>query len=189
MTDIAEQGPVWSLLDAEIGIVAEGAITWHDILYVRAVNADPQLTTITFEGDDTSTDVDELNKVNLEVAADMWDYDLIQAIFGKSKVTGIAGEDWGMYFGDDQEAAGKRVALRYSLKARDQVGNTLYTLRYYWLGGIVKMIRPQTAEWKAKHAQVLNFSFEKSTKDINNVALAGVPSGGAYVRVARLAAA
>lgn len=186
--DITEQGPVWSLLDAAVGVPSGGSLTWVDLLYVRGVNADPQLTTLTFEGDDTSTDIDELNRTNLEVASDMWDFDAIQAIFGKEKVTGISGEDWAMYFGDNAEASGVRCALRYTLKARDEVSGSSYTLRYLWPYTLLKMLRPQTAEWKAKHRQVLNFTAEKSAVDAAGTALSGVPSGGAYVRVSRLTA-
>lgn len=189
MSDITEQGPVWSLLDAAVGVPSGSDLVWVDLLYVRGVNAEPQLTTLTFEGDDTSTDIDELNKTNLEVASDMWDFDAIQQIFSKAKITGISGEEWSMYLGDDAEIAGRVVALRYTLKARDQAsGNTLFTLRYFWPYTTVKVLRPQTAEWKAKHRQVLNFSAEKTVVDAANTALPSVPSGGAYVRVARLSA-
>lgn len=184
--DITEQGPAWSLLDAAIGVPSGGSLVWNDVLYARGVNADPQITTLTFEGDDTSLDIDELTKVNLELAADMWDFDMLQAVYNKTKETGISGEDWGMYFGDDVETAGITVALRYTLKAKDMAGNALYTLRYFWPYGQAKLVRPQTAEWKAKHRQVLNFTFQKTIVDAANAALAGVPSGGAYVRVSRL---
>lgn len=188
MSDVTEQGPVWSLTDFEIGIPSGGSITWVDCYWIRAVSVDPQLTTLTFEGDDSSVDIDELNKVNLEAAADMLDFDALQTIFGKTKVTGISGETWAMYFGDDAETAGRTVGVRYKLKARDEVGNTLYALQYYWLRALLKVMRPQTAEWKAKHRQVLNFTASKTTVDAAGTALTGVPADGAYVRVSRLAA-
>lgn len=188
MSDIEEQGPVWSLLDAAVGIPSGTSINFVDLLFVRSVQPNPQITTITFEGDDTSEDQDEATRYDVVVACDKQDFDAIQQIFGKTKVTGISGEDWSMYMGDDDEVAGPNVQLRYTLKAKDQSAAPAeaYTLRYTWLYGNVKLVRPQNAEWKAKHIMQLNFSFQKTSVDPANQALASVPTGGAVYRLGRL---
>lgn len=188
MSDIAERGPVYSLLDAKVLVPSGSSLTATDLFYVRTIAVDPQITTLTFEGDDTSQQIDKITRVDVTVTCDKHDDDAIQAIFNKTKVTGIAGESWGMYMGDQTEEAGVTVGLQYDLAAIDESGSpsASYTLRYTWPRGRVKVIRPQQAEWQAKHTLVLNFSFERTTTDATGTAIDGVSAPGIYYRRARL---
>lgn len=190
MSDITDQGPVWSLTDVAIGVPSGGSLNWVDLFYGRTVSVDPQVTTLQFEGDDTSQTIDEVTRYDLTILSDKGDFDAIQQIFGKTRVTGISGADWALYMNDDAEIAGATVAVRYTLKFKDEsVSPSENTyLRYFWPLCVAKLVRPQTVEWKAKHVFQLNLTAEKTTVDAAGVALAGVPSGGAPFRIERLSA-
>lgn len=188
MADVTEQGPVYSLLDVKVLVPSGSTLVPIDLYYARTVAVDPQVTTLTFEGDNTSQQVDIMSRAEVTITCDKHDPDAIQYIFNKTRVTGITDESWGMYMGDQPEEAGVTVGLQYDLAAKDESvsPNASYTLRYTWFKGTVKMVRPQTAEYQAKHVQVLNFSFERTTTDAADQALASVPTNGAYYRYARL---
>jgi len=188
MSDITEQGPAWSLVDLEVGVPSGGTLNWITPFYARTVTVDPQITTLQFEGNDTSQTVDEVTRIDITLLFDKHDPDAIQAIYGKEKLTGIEDADWGMWMGDDAEAAGVTAALRYTVKFKDEsVSPHEQTyIRYFWPLGTAKLIRPQTAEWKAKHVYQLNMSFEKTTVDAAGQALDDVPATGAYYRYEKL---
>ncbi len=190
MSDITEQGPAYSLLDAKVLITSDGStITPVDLFYARQVQLDPQIQTLTFEGDDTSQQIDLLNRVEVTVTADKLDLDADQAIFGKTRVEDPAtGEDWGMYYGDQSEIAGTTAGLQFDIGFKDESADppVAATLRYTFFKGVLKVKRPQPATFNEKHVSVLNFSFERTTVDIVGDALSGVPTGGAYYRLARL---
>ena len=186
--DITDYGPAWSLESVDIGIPSGSSITWNALFYAREVQVNPNITTLQFEGDDTVQVIDEPTLYDLTINCDKQDPDSVQAIFGKTKVTGIEGVDWAMYFNDDSEIGGVAAALRYTLKYKDEsvTPNVTTKLRYYWFKGILRVVRPQTATWKAKFPFVLNASFEKTETDVAGVALVEVPDGGAPFRVEKL---
>lgn len=189
MPDITEQGPAYSLTDVAILIVESAAIVAVDLFYARTVAPDPQIQTLPFEGDDTTQEVDEITYLRYTITCDKQDWDAIQRIFGKTKVMAPAsGETWGMYFGDDTEVAGVSAGLRYDVKAKDEsvTPNVNFTERTTVPKGVLKLIRPTQAEWKAKKTFQLNFTAEKTTTDLLSATLSGVPSGGAYYRVGRV---
>lgn len=189
MSDITEQGPAWSLTDVAILIVESAAIAAVDLFYARTVAPDPQIQTLPFEGDDTTQEIDEIQYLRYTITCDKRDWDAIQRIFGKTKVLAPdSDETWGMYFGDDAEVAGVAAGLRYDIKSKDESAtpNVAYTERTTIPKGVMKLIRPTQAEWKAKSTFQLNFTAEKTTTDLLGVTLSGVPSGGAYYRVARV---
>jgi hypothetical protein len=186
--DVTDYGPGWSLLSAEVGLPSGGLLTWTDLFYAREVAVTPNITTLTFEGNDTSQTIDDPSTYDVVVSCDKQDFDAVQTMFGKNKITGLPGVDWAMYMNDDVEAAGISAALRYTLKFKDEsvTPNRVTHLRYYWPKGVVKLVRPQSATWKAKHLFLLNATFEKTLVDAAGVALDGVPAGGAPFRVERL---
>lgn len=187
MADITDQGPVWSLLDVKVEVPSGGQLTDVDLFYARSVQPQPDVTTITFEGDDTSQEVDEVTRWRVTVNCDKQDYDAMQQIFGKTKVTGEDGEAWRMYMGDDTEVAGAQVGLRYTLKYKDESQNPPVTgeMGYRWPLGQVKLIQPQQAEWKAKNVFQLQFVFQKTTVDAAGNPLTDVPANGAPYMVYR----
>jgi len=189
MPDITEQGPAYSLTDVAILIVESAAIVPVDLFYARTVAPDPQIQTLTFEGDDTSQEIDEIQYLRYTITCDKRDWDAVQRIFAKTKVLDSdPDETWGMWFGDDNEVAGVAAGLRYDVKAKDEsvVPNEAYTERTTVPKGVLKLIRPTQAEWKAKATFQLNFTAEKTTKDLLGATLSGVPTKGAYYRVARM---
>lgn len=189
MSDITEQGPAYSLTDVKILIVEGDAIVPVDLFYARTVAPDLQLSTLTFEGDDTSQEIDDVQYDRWTITCDKRDWDAIQQIFGKTKVLApSADEAWGMWFGDDDEVAGVAAGLQYDVKAKDEsvVPNEAFTERTTYPKGVLKMIRPTQAEWKAKRTFQLNFTAAKTTTDLLDDPLSGVPSGGAYYRVGRV---
>lgn len=189
MSDITEQGPAWSLTDCAILIVESNAIVAVDLFYVRSVVPNYDTTTLPFEGDDSSQEVDETNHARWTITCDKHDWDAIQRIYGKTKVLDPdADETWGMWFGDDAEVAGIAAGLRFDVKAKDESvsPSQSFTWRNTFPKGILKMIPPTPAEWKAKKTVQLNFVAEKTTKDLLGATLSGVPSGGAYGRGGRV---
>ena len=182
--DITQFGPAWSLESIEVGVPSGSALTWKQLFYGREVQVNPNITTLQFEGDDTVQVVDEPTLYDITINCDKQDPDSLQFIFSKEKVTGIAGIDWAMYFNDDAEIGGTTVALRYTLKFKDEsvTPNVTHKLRYFWPKGIIRVVRPQTATWKAKFPLVLNASFQKTAVDAANQALTNVPTGGAAFR-------
>lgn len=189
MSDITEQGPAYSLTDVAILIVESDAIVPVDLFYARTVAPDLQLSTLTFEGDDTSQEIDDIQYDRWTITCDKRDWDAIQRIFQKTKVLAPdADETWGMWFGDDDEVAGVAAGLRYDVKAKDEsvVPNVAFTERTTYPKGVLKLIRPTQAEWKAKRTFQLNFTAAKTTTDLLDDPLSGVPDGGAYYRVGRV---
>lgn len=186
--DIADQGPVWSLTDAVVELASGSTVVDVDLFWVRSVTPTPDVTTLTFEGDDGSDQIDEINRVNVQAICDKQDFDAIQRIFGKTRVTGQAGEEWRMYMGDDAETAGVSCGLRYTLKYRDdsQTPPVAGEVAYRYPLGTVKVVQPQAAEWKAKNVMQLNFTFNKTTTDVAGQALAEVPTNGAVYLVSKL---
>jgi len=191
MSDITEEGPAWSLTDVAILIVESAAIVAVDLFYARSVAPNYDTTTLSFEGDDTSQEIDETNHARWTITCDKHDWDAIQRMYGKTKVIDPdADEDWGMWFGDDAESAGVAAGLRFDVKAKDEsvTPNVEFTWRNTFPKGVLKMIPPTQAEWKAKKVVTLNFTASKTTTDLLGAALSGVPSGGAYGRGGRLSA-
>lgn len=189
MSDITEHGPAYSLTDVKILVVESNAITGVDLFYARTVAPDFQIQTLTFEGDDTSQEIDEVQYARWTITCDKNDWDAIQRIFGKTKVLApSADETWGMWFGDDTETAGVSAGLQYDVKAKDEAASPdeAFTERTTVPVGVLKLIRPTQAEWKAKKTFQLNFTASKTTSDLLGAALSGVPSGGAYYRVGRV---
>lgn len=189
MSDITEQGPAYSLLDVKILIVEDAAIVPVDLFYARTVAPDTQIQTLTFEGDDTSQEIDDIQYDRWTITCDKRDWDAIQRIFNKTKVLAPSpDETWGMWFGDDDEVAGVAGGLQYDVKAKDEsvTPNMVFTERTTYPKGVIKLIRPTQAEWKAKRTFQLNFTAAKATTDLLDAPLSGVPSGGAYYRVGRV---
>ena len=181
MADITEQGPVWSLVDAQLEVPSGGQVVDVDLFYVRSVQPNPDVNTVTFEGDDTSQDVDEVTKWGVTVICDKHDWEVIQRAFGKTVVTGEEGEEWRIYMADDDEVSGSTVGLRYTMKYKDESVSPVEVgyIGYRWPRGQIKVVQPQQAEWKNKNVVQHNFTFEKATTDAAGVALPSVPTYGA----------
>jgi hypothetical protein len=194
MSDITEQGPVGGIVAICVMVPVADVLTRVRLFYARSFQAEEDIQSNRYEGDDTSQTQDELLAARGTILCDKWDYDAIQTIFSKTKVTGGlgAGVDWGMYMQDDAEVAGVRpVGVEVYQKFKDESvsPNELAYMRRYYPFGTMNVMRTQgTAEWKAKYPMQLNFTAEKTTIDAVGDTLPGTPSSGAYYRWDRLSA-
>ena len=187
---VTEKGPAYSLLDAKV-LIVEGttpAIVAVDLFYAREVAINPQITTLTFEGDDTSQQIDQLARVEGTLSCDKLDLAAVQRMYAKTRVTTISGESASLWMGDNAEVAGVAAGLQYDIAFKDEsvTPYVFNVVRYTFPRGTIKVVRPQNAQYQAKFPLVLGFSFEKTSVDLLGVALTGVPSGGAVYRIGKL---
>ena len=191
MSDITDQGPVGGIVRICVMVPDGETLTRVPLYYARGAQPEEEIQTNRYEGDDTSQEQDEILAARVTVLCDKWDFDAVQTIFGKTRVTaGLAPEvAWAMYMQDDTEVAGAGpLGLEIYQKFKDEsvTPNDAAYIRRYYPYGIAKVMRTQNAEWKAKFPMQLNFTMQKTTVDAVEDALPGVPSGGAYYRIDRL---
>jgi hypothetical protein len=190
MAPITNKGPAYSLLAARVLTVSGGTIVKTAMFYANNITVNPQIDTLNFEGDNTSQQVDQLPRIEIELTLDKLDLADEQVIFGKPTITGVSGETWGMNFGDITEVGGVLAGLEYDIAFKDEsvTPNVVTKLRYTYYKGVLKVKRPQTAAYQAKHQTKLNFVFYRTTTDLLNATIPGNPSDGygAYYREAVL---
>src|SRR5262245_30933365 len=156
MSDITEQGPVGGVVAICVMVPNGGNLTRVRLFYARSFQAEEDIQSNRYEGDDTSQTQDELLASRVTILCDKWDYDAIQTIFNKTKVTADldAEADWAMYMQDDTEVAGIRpVGVEVYQKFKDESvspNEATYMRRYYPFGTMNVMRTQGTAEWKAK---------------------------------------
>jgi hypothetical protein len=182
-------GPAYSLLAARVLRVSGSSIVKQQLRYARGYTPNPQITTLTFEGDNTSQQVDLMSRAEVELDLDKLDLFDMQAIFGKT-TTVVSGEDYGMNWGDVTEEAGVLAGLEVDIAYKDenQTPNVAKTLRVTWYKGTLKLRRPQPGVYQSKYAVKLNFVFQRTTTDLVGAAIPNAPSDGfgAYFREAVL---
>lgn len=162
-----------------------GTVTPQALLFVRNVDPQPKVTTQSYEGEDKAEDVDTLIGFNVIVELDKYDVAALGRMYNKNVVTGITGEDWRLYFGDDNEVAGGASGLQYDVVVRDEVTKTSEILRYVFPQGSWKVFKPPQAQFNSKHGMKLEFTAERVTEDIAGNALPGVPTEGVYFYLAK----
>jgi hypothetical protein len=188
MAPITNKGPAYSLLAARVLTVSGAAIVKTAMFYARDVTVTPQVDTLTFEGDNTSQQVDQIPRIEAELTLDKLDLADEQIIFGKPTVSGVSGETWGMNFGDLTEVAGVLAGLEVDLAFKDEsvTPNVSGKIRYTFFKGVLKVKRVQPIGYQAKHQTKLNFTFQRTATDLLGTAIPGAPSDGfgAYFREA-----
>lgn len=181
-----EQGKAYGLLRAFLIYLSGSTAVWEDLLYAREFNADPQVTTLVFEGNETSEELDLLSRVNATVVLDKQDLPAVSRAFGKTRVAApYSGLAWGEYWSDEDETSGVPAGLVVDVAFVDESGtpDVASTLRYIFFNGVLKMQRPSPAVYQSKHTMTLNMTFQRSSVDIAGTAMTGVPTGGAiFVR-------
>jgi hypothetical protein len=183
MSDVTEYGPAYGLRAARVLHVVAGVIVKTELFYPRVAAADPQITTIVFEGGDTSQIIDDETRLDLTLTCDKLNLMQRQAIFGKTRVaTPSSGMAWGVYYGDAAEVAGVAAGLEIDVVFKDEstFPPTTGQLRRVFPVGVLKTVRPQQMEYAAKLVDVLNFSFSRTALNLLGAALTSVPSGGAF---------
>jgi hypothetical protein len=183
-------GPSFSLLAARVLTVSGAAIAKVQLRYAREYAPNPNITTLSFEGDNTSQQVDLESRVEVELTCDKLDLYDLQIIFGKQTTTGVSGEAYGMNWGDVTEEAGVLAGLEVDIAFKDEsvTPNVAHTLRHTWYKGVLKLRRIQPVQYQGKYQTKLNFVFQRTTTDLINVAIPTAPSDGygAYMREAVL---
>jgi len=184
MADVTEYGPAFGLRAARvISLNGSGDIIKTELFYPRVAATDPQITTITFEGGDTSQTIDDETRIDLTLTCDKLNLMQRQALFGKTMTNSpSSGMAWGVYYGDEDEIAGVAAGLELDVIFKDESTSphTTGRLRRVFPVGVLKTIRPQQMEYQAKLVDVLNFSFVRTAVDLAGDALTGVPAGGAF---------
>jgi hypothetical protein len=185
MSDITAQGPAFGLAVARVLIVEADTIVKIPLYYPRVSAFSPQVTTLSFEGQDTSQTVDVLTRVDIALTCDKRNLPSIQRIFAKTRLDAPgSGEAEGLWMGDETEVAGVTCGLELEATFKDEsqspaeVTRERLTFPY----GQVKAVQPQQMEYQAKWVTVLNFSFQRTEVDILGDPLANVPAGGAVYR-------
>lgn len=185
MSDVTEWGPASSVVRVAVLMPDGDTIVRRRLKYARTVTPEDEFQTNRFEGDDGSQSQDELLAQNLTVLCDKQDFDNIQEVYGKTRVTeGLDPEAlWRMYEGDDAEIAGVRpIGLEVYTRFKDEsvTPNVSRLIRRTYPLGTMKAQRVQQAEWKAKFVMQWNFTAEKTTVDVVGDTLPEVDSGGIY---------
>ena len=188
---VTEKGPAYSLLDAKV-LIVEGttpAIVAVDLFYAREVAINPQITTLTFEGDDTSQQIDQLARVEGTLSCDKLDLAAVQRIYAKTRVTTISGESASLWMGDNAEVAGVAAGLQYDIAFKDEsvTPYVFNVVRYTFPRGTIKVVRPQNATSTRPNSRWCWASRSRRPALICSAsALTGVPSGGAVYRIGKL---
>jgi hypothetical protein len=183
MSDVTEYGPSAGVRRVAVQIVEADAIVAVELFYARTVAPAPQITTIVYEGNDTSQTEDDLTRIDVVVTCDKQDLASVARIYGKTRVSApMTGMEWGDWFGDSDEISGAQVGLYYETRFKDESVSPFESrlMRTWFPNGTLKVRQLQNAEYNAKQTLQLHFSFERTTTDILGDALSGVPTDGAY---------
>lgn len=165
-------------------------IVEYDVSLVNNIGFDVQQQDIAFEGDNVSKRKFFLNGIVVNLAGDAWDLRAVSNAFGKSEITtglpvGVAGRT---YFGDSAETAGVKVGFVSEVYGENTVDGTTELLRLVTPRNTLTIIRPPNFAYNTKAGLSLTMTAEKTTTDIADIALPGVPTRGAFWYLDRLEA-
>ena len=155
-------------------------IVENDLHFINNVGFDVQQTDVAFEGDQQSVRKFFLNGITINVVCDTYDVAAISAAFNKQTVTtgvpvGVAKR---IYFGDDIEASGVKVGFLAQIRAENLTTQLMETLRFVAPICSLTVVRPPVLAYNAKAQLNLQFTAEKTTKDIGGAVLPGAPVDG-----------
>lgn len=165
-------------------------IVEYDVSLVNNIGFDVQQQDIAFEGDNISKRKFFLNGIVVNLAGDAWDLRAVSNAFGKNEVTaglpaGVAGRT---YFGDSVETAGVKVGFVSEVYGENTVDGTTELLRLVTPRNTLTIIRPPNFAYNTKAGLSLTMTAEKTTTDIKDDALPGVPTRGAFWYLDRMEA-
>lgn len=183
MSDVTEYGPSAGVRRVVVQIVEAAAIVPIELFYARTVAPSPQVTTLVYEGNDTSQTEDDQTRIDVVVTCDKQDLASIARIFNKTRITApMTDMEWGTWWGDSDEISGAQVGLYYDTRFKDESVSPFEarTMRTWFPNGVLKVRQLQNAEYNAKQTLQLNFSFERTTKDILGATLSGIKADGEY---------
>jgi hypothetical protein len=161
-------------------------IVEYDLHFINSVAFDTQTNDIDFEGDNQSVRRVFLNGITATVRCDTYDLSAISNAFGKNEVTTVTGVAGRTYFGDTDEVAGVTVGFVAQVRAENLTTGLNETVRVTMPRGRLQVLPPPGLAFNSKGVLELVFAAEKTAVDLINVALTGVPSGGAFWMLDRI---
>jgi len=166
----------------DAAVLTSGATT--DIPFGNTLTIAQEFETIAFEGDGDTEEVYYNQRLTGTIGGDKWAEAVLEKLYGKTSVTGVSGESKSYYMGEDAELTPAQVGLRVDLAAIDDATELAATLRLTVFRAKARPFSPPDAGNSAKWAPIMfEWAAEKTSTDINGVALVGVPTGGAMYRI------
>jgi len=155
-----------------------------DIPFGNTITMGTEFDTITFEGDGDTEELYYNQRLAGTIGGDKWDETVLEKLYDKTSVTGISGEAKSYYMGQDAELAPPQVGLQVDLNAINDSTEAAATLRVTIFRVKVSPFKPPDGSNAGKWAPIVfNWKAEKTSTDINGVALVGVPTDGAFYRL------
>jgi hypothetical protein len=182
---------VKGILDACILYSGSGVIATTNIPFGNTFTLAPEYDTITYEGDG-STEEEYVNlRLTGTIGGDKLDTDVLARMTGKTAVTsgsGIDGvESSRFYMGAAEDLTPPQVGLRVDLSAVDDTLETAKTVRLTVFKAKIKPVTPPDGSNNEKWGPVMfEWSAERTSVDIIDAALPGVPTGGAMYAISIL---
>ncbi len=143
-------------------------------------------TTIKFEGDNTGENYVVLDTLQVDIIGDQFSTDIMDIITNPQVNTGGFADEVAMWYVGANADGSIPVALKCEVLARDMTtsSNALVVLRAYVPNCSINPDGKPVSDIKnrAKAQQMFSLRANKTAVDLLDVALGGVPSGGAYYR-------
>lgn len=157
--------------------------------FAKKVEFKSDIKTIEFEGDGQKVRKYLLEAVDADIECDQFDLAALTESFGITIVTtGITGSSERGYFGSNLDSGGIKLGLEAICQAEDVATGTNITVAITLPVGTLSTAAAPSLETRNKSPMKLQFSAEKTTKDIAGAALPSVPADGCFWYYDKLAA-
>jgi hypothetical protein len=174
------------IIDLKIGYNNAGTITYIDVPYGNKFTMTTNVTNITYEGDNETTDVFSSADLSGTLGADKLSDEVLLKAFGKTALTSATHSALSslinerMYFGENAEFVASPVELVATAAAvRDDVDpEEAHEVVVTVFKAIIKPFKPGDLANRAKVPFELEWTAKKTTTDIAGDALIGVPADG-----------
>jgi hypothetical protein len=182
---------VMGILDACILYSGSGVIATTNIPYGNTLSLVPENDTITFEGDGETDEEYSNLRLTGTIAGDKFDTDVLSKLTGKTAVTsgsGIDGvESSRFYMGATEDLTPPTVGLRVDFNAKDDSTETAKTMRVTVFKAQIRPFTPPDGSNNEKWGPIaFEWSAKRTSVDIIDAALPGVPTGGAMYAISIL---
>lgn len=167
--------------------IANAAIIEQDLHFINSAGFDTITNDIDFEGDNQVIRRVFLNGIQINVRTDTYDLAAISKAFDKIEITTIPGVLGRTYMGDTDETAGAHVGFVAQIRAENLVTGENETLRLTAPVCRLNVIAPPALAYNSKGVMELVFVAEKTSVQIDGSALPGVPTGGCFWFLDRIA--
>jgi hypothetical protein len=160
-----------------------------DVPYANLSNLTPEFEEIVFEGDGEQVKDYYGYRLNGELAFDKWSEEIIEALYGKTAVEAAlpSGEAKRYYMGSAEDLAPVQHQLTIDYNAIDDDTEAAATVRVIIFKARMAPYAPPSGATAAKFGpHTFTFTSEKTSTDIEDAALPGVPTGGAHYAISVL---